>query len=104
MYNLINDFFKKKCGELIKAEYPSWNDPEPKAYFTEFEITENEIHVNFAWSDGSPNWHYLPKNIVFDDYFFDKIKVVYDEKRKADEENKKNRELKLLEELKRKYE
>ena len=91
LYNLINDFFKKKCGELIKAESPSWSDPYPKADFTEFEITENEIQVNFAWSDGSPNWYYLPKNIVFDDDFFEKIKVIYDEKRKADEETKKNR-------------
>ena len=99
----VDEFLIKKCQEYDRAQF---NDPYYNIYvsdaFIEFKIIGNRITIDFQ-DYGEFKTYYLPLDILFDDDFYEKLKARFDEERKQKAEETKERELKLLEELKKKY-
>ena len=99
----VEEFLIKRCTECERAEY---NDPRRGILtgdYLDFEILDDGIKIVFIYLYSDSRYFYLPLDILFDDDFYEKLKARFDEERRQKAEETKERELKLLEELKRKY-
>lgn len=111
LHENVEEFLTDKCNQHLRAEHGcskhgdcSWK-LSAFDFFKQFEIHDAVIEVEFQSECSTEiTTVYLDKTILFDDGYYEKIKARYDEKMKKVEAEMKERELKLLEDLKRKYE
>jgi hypothetical protein len=107
---VIEDFFDKKCSESLRAHMkvyvPDWDYTleSPNGKFDSFEMIGKKICIVYGYPDGDTKTYFLPLDIIFDDDFFDKMVGRFTKEKRVEQEKEKERELRVLEELKRKYE
>jgi hypothetical protein len=109
LHERIDEFIRDKLSEYENAEKnkPKYHSTYSGGdYLIELEIEENKLTVKYysPYSDKYYDTYTLPLDILFDDDFYEKVKAIFDEKRRIAAEYEKKRELRLLEELKKKYE
>lgn len=110
LHDKIEDFLREKCRDYNRAkwnksEYSFSAGIEPEKYLITHEIKNNELKLEFFdfYRDGLDTYD-LPIDILFDDDFYSKMKAIFDEKRRNANKKQIERELRQLEELKKKYE
>lgn len=109
LHEKVDDFLRDRLSDYENAERgePKYHSTFGHGdYLIELEIKENKLNIKYysPYSDKYYDTYELPLDILFDDDFYEKMKVRFDEERKENAEKEKERELKILEELKKKYE
>lgn len=118
---IVEKFLREKVTEFRNAEfersaYSSSGAPAP--IFKGFEIVDRDEYKSGSWVcvgkdieisfGGLHNLdidiYRIPLEPLFDDDFYEKMKAVFDEKRKKRSEKNRNEEKELYEKLKMKYE
>ena len=99
----IEEFLYKRCIEYNKAKSGNIRASGPMGDLQKFEFEGNSIRITFRYWECESTYDILPLDILFDDDFYEKMKIRFAEIRRREEEREKVIEINKLKALMKKY-